>query len=99
MNLAESNTRAPLPDLEKLAHRRARAKMRWYFHAFVYVVVNLGLVTLAASNGRHWAVFPLMGWGLGLLIHGAFVWILAPGGGLYDRMLERERRALGAGNR
>ena len=97
MNTTTSN--ASQPNLEKLARRRAGAKMGWYIHAFVYVLVNLGLVTLAASHGRNWAVYPLMGWGLGLLIHGAFVWLLAPSGGLYDRLLERERRALGAGDR
>ena len=99
MNPTASSSNASRPDLEKLARRRAGAKMGWYIHAFVYVIVNLGLVTLSAANGHTWAMYPLMGWGLGLLIHGAFVWILAPGNGLYDRMLERERRALGAGNR
>jgi len=43
-------------------------------------------------------MYPLMGWGLGLLIHGAVVWFVA-GGGFYDRLVERERRALGAGDR
>lgn len=88
-----------LTDVERLARRRAGAKMGWYIHAFVYVVVNLGLVTLSAARGHTWAVYPLMGWGLGLLIHGAVVWFVAPGGGFYDRLVERERRALGAGDR
>jgi hypothetical protein len=44
-------------------------------------------------------MYPLMGWGLGLLIHGAVVWFVAPGGGFYDRLVERERRALDAGDR
>jgi hypothetical protein len=86
-------------DIEKLARRRAGAKMGWFIHAFVYVLVNIGLVMLAASRGSNWAMYPLMGWGLGLLIHGAVVWLIAPGGGLYDRLLERERRSLGGGDR
>ena len=56
------------------------------------------LVALSAAHGRNWAMYPLMGWGLGLLIHGAVVWFVA-GGGFYDRLVERERRALGAGDR
>ncbi|MGJ7543233.1 2TM domain-containing protein [Variovorax sp. LT1R16] len=92
-----SNT--TLPDIERMARRRAGAKMGWYIHAFVYVLVNLGLVALSAANGRTWAIYPLMGWGLGLLVHGAAIWLLAPGGGLYDRLLERERRALRARER
>ncbi|MDP9891955.1 hypothetical protein J2W32_002174 [Variovorax boronicumulans] len=95
MNTTTSNTSRP--DLEKLARRRAGAKMGWYIHAFVYVLVNIGLVGLSAAKGHSWAMYPLMGWGLGLLIHGAVIWFLAPGGGFYDRLVARERRALGAG--
>ena len=94
MNTTHSNP--SLPNIEKLARRRAGAKMGWYIHAFVYVLVNIGLVTLSAANGRTWAMYPLMGWGFGLLIHGAVVWFLAPGGGFYDRLVDRERRALNA---
>jgi hypothetical protein len=87
------------PDhLERLARRRASAKMGWYFHAFVYVLVNLLLILLATSNGQNWYMYPLLGWGLGLLIHGAAVFLVAPGGGLYDRVLERERKSLRGGD-
>jgi len=94
-----STSTTPRSDLERRARRRAGAKMGWYIHAFVYVLVNLGLVTLSASMGRGLAVYPLMGWGLGLLVHGAVIWFVAPGGNFYERLLERERRALGAGDR
>lgn len=87
------------PDaVERLARRRAGAKLGWYLHAAVYLVVNLGLIGLAASRGHGWAVYPLLGWGLGLLIHGAVVFVVAPGGNLYERLLARERKALGAGD-
>ena len=99
MSSSTSSSNRAEADLEKRARRRAGAKMGWFIHAFVYVVVNVGLVALAASRGHNWAVYPLMGWGLGLLIHGAVVWLIAPGGGLYDRLLERERRALGGEDR
>ena len=85
--------------IERLARRRAGAKMGWYIHATVYLLVNLFLVILASSRGHNWAMYPLLGWGLGLLIHGAVVFFVAPGGNLYDRMLERERRALRDGDR
>jgi hypothetical protein len=71
-------------------------KMGWYIHASVYVLVNLVLVLAAASRGHTWAMYPLLGWGLGLLIHGAVVFFLAPGNAFYERLLERERKALGA---
>ncbi|MGK6307585.1 2TM domain-containing protein [Variovorax sp. DT-64] len=85
--------------LERLARRRAGAKMGWYIHATVYVLVNLFLVILASSRGQDWAMYPLLGWGLGLLIHGAVVFFVAPGGNVYDRLLDRERKALRRGER
>lgn len=85
---------SPNDSTERLARRRAGAKMGWYVHAGVYLLVNLSLVLLSASRGHGWAIYPLLGWGLGLLIHGAVVWFVAPGGKLYTRVLERERRAL-----
>lgn len=83
------------PQAERLARRRAGTKMGWYLHASVYLLVNLGLVLLSFGQGRSWAAYPLLGWGLGLMIHGLVVFVVtAPGGGLYARLLARERRAL-----
>jgi hypothetical protein len=82
------------PALEQLAHRRARAKLGWYIHATVYVAVNLLLAALSALSGRHWAVFPAVGWGLGLAVHGAVVFLVAGGAGLHERLIERERSRL-----
>lgn len=81
-------------DPERLARRRAGAKMGWYVHAAVYLLVNLGLVALSMGQGRHWAAYPLLGWGLGLLVHGFVVFAAIPGGAFYERLLARERRAL-----
>ena len=83
-----------IDDLERLAHKRAKAKMGWFIHATVYVIVNAGLLTASLLMGRHWALFPLLGWGLGLAIHGAAVWLAAPGGGWHSRMVDKERQAL-----
>ncbi len=81
------------PDrIERLARRRASAKMGWYIHALVFVAVNLGLAVIAAAGGRNWVMFPALGWGLGLLIHGAVV--LGITSNLHSRLVERERAAL-----
>lgn len=79
---------------EQLAHRRARRKLGWYVHALAYVGVNLALLAISFAHGQHWALFPLFGWGLGLLIHGLVVFGAAPGGALYTRLLDCERAAL-----
>ena len=80
--------------IERLARRRAGAKMGWYVHALVYVCVNAGLALISWSSGRPWFLYPLAGWGLGLAIHGAVVWLALPGNGWHGRMVERERQAL-----
>lgn len=80
--------------LDQLARRRAKAKLGFFAHATVYVAVNLGLIALSLASGRHWAIFPLLGWGLGLLMHGLSVFLFAPGSNLLEGMVQRERARL-----
>jgi hypothetical protein len=81
-------------DLDRIARKRAGAKMGWYIHAFVFIAANLLLAVLSASSGRHWAVFPFFGWGLGLAVHGFVVFVVTSGSGLHDRLVARERERL-----
>ena len=48
------NTRTHHKELERLARKRAGAKLGWYIHASVYIAVNLLLAALSAASGRHW---------------------------------------------
>lgn len=87
---------AASPDKLRIAHRNVRMKMGFYLHAGVYVLVNafLAAVNLASSAEVMWFRWPLLGWGLGLAIHGAVVWFAMGGGGIRDRMLQDELRRL-----
>lgn len=77
--------------LEARARRRVGRKVGFYVHALVFVLVNLGLFVINAATGEpHWARFPLMGWSLGLAIHGLVTFIGLQGEGLRRRMLQRE---------
>jgi hypothetical protein len=87
-----ADTQSQERDLERLARRRAGAKMGWYIHATVYIAVNLLLAALSAMGGSRWAVFPALGWGIGLAIHGAVVFLVS--GGLHERLVQAERRRL-----
>ena len=80
--------------IDQLARRRASAKLGWYLHAGIYIAVNILLAVLSAHSGRSWAVFPALGWGLGLAIHGVVVWLKLTQHGLYARMVARERAVL-----
>jgi hypothetical protein len=81
-------------DLERLARKRAGAKLGWYIHAAVYLAVNVMLAFLSAMSDRSWAVFPAVGWGLGLAIHGAVVFLVTGGAGLHERLVQQERNRL-----
>ena len=80
--------------LEATARRRAGARMGWYVHAMVYLAVNTVLMLIAFGTGRNWAIFPALGWGLGLLLHGIGVWLSLGGGGLQQRLIDQERARL-----
>jgi len=55
------------------------------------VLVNVGLFAISSVSGRgNWHVWPLLGWGLGLAIHGLVTFIGLSGEGVRERMLEHE---------
>ena len=83
-------------NLERLARKRAGAKMGWYVHACMYVLVNAFMFALSYFGMRHrpWSVYPVLGWGLGLALHGVAVFVLGGGSGLRERLIERERERL-----
>lgn len=78
-------------DIERIARKRAGAKMGFIVHATIYVLVNLMLLAMSLSMGRGWAVFPLLGWGFGLAVHGVVVFFLTGNGSLHQKLVERER--------
>lgn len=79
--------------IERQARRRAGMKMGWYIHAAVYVLVNLFLAAISLGNGGTWFMYPALGWGLGLAIHGIVTFFIV-GGNMQARLVERERRKL-----
>jgi len=81
-------------DIERIAHRSARARLGWYIHGGVFLAVMTLLAALSALSGRAWAIYPAMGWGLGLAIHGLVVFFLTDGRGAYERLVDRERQRL-----
>jgi hypothetical protein len=78
--------------IDRLARRRAAAKMGWTIHALVYVLVNSLL--FAISRNGSWPVYPLLGWGIGLAMHGLAVFVLGSGGRIHGSMVQRERERL-----
>jgi hypothetical protein len=81
-------------DLRRLAIRRADQKLAFRSHLIAYAVVNGGLmaINIASSPGHWWFVWPLVGWGIGLVAHWASVYI--DGDDLRSRMIEAEYEKL-----
>ena len=94
--MTTSDTSQTNAALDRLARKRASAKLGWYTHALVYICVNVMLALMSVMSGKHWAVFPALGWGLGLAIHGLVVFFVTGGAGLHERLIERERQRLTA---
>ncbi len=94
--MTTNNTSMTPEEIDRLARKRAGAKLGWFFHAAVYVIVNLFVFGMShyAFGNRSWSVFPLLGWGLGLALHGASVWLIGAGGELRERMVQKERDRL-----
>lgn len=80
-------------EIERLAHKRAKAKLGWFVHALVYVLVN-GFLFASYYFGlrsRPWSALPMLGWGLGLALHGVSVFMLGTGSNLHGALVRKER--------
>jgi hypothetical protein len=81
-------------ELRRLAIRRADMKLAFRSHLMAYVIVNAGLVmiNLLTSRDYFWAIWPMLGWGIGLAAHGVTVYM--DGEGMRDRLIEQELEKL-----
>lgn len=82
------------------ARKTVDAKLGFYIHLLVYVLVNAGLagINLVTDPSRLWFQWPLIGWGAGLLFHGVMVLSRLKGRSLKDWMIAREMKKMNAGN-
>jgi len=77
-------------EIYREARKRVEAKKGFFIHLTVYIIVNIMLVLIWAfpgGGGFPWFVFPLGGWGIGILFHflEAFV---------FSRQTDWERKAI-----
>ena len=87
------------PDEYAKARERAKAKYGFFVHASVYaaVMVLLVLINLATSPGEIWFVWPLIGWGFAVVLHGVRVFLLEDKNVVIEKLTERELRRTTAG--
>jgi hypothetical protein len=82
------------PDQYAIARRRAEAKYGFFVHAAVYagVMVFLVIINLVTSPGDIWFIWPLIGWGFAVALHGMRAFWLADKSDIIDALTERELR-------
>jgi len=66
-------------EIYQKARKRVEEKRGFYRHLAVYIVVNIVLILIWAFTGRGypWFVWPLGGWGIGLLFHFLSVFVFS----------------------
>ncbi len=83
-------------EIDRIASKRAGSKLGWFIHAAAFTGINLVVFAMSkyGFGERSWSIIPFLGWGLGLALHGVSVWVLGAGGGLRERMVQKERERL-----
>ncbi|MBJ3764509.1 2TM domain-containing protein [Maribius pontilimi] len=76
------------------ARARAKAKFEFYVHVLIYAAVIglLATINMITSSGTIWFIWPLIGWGLAVALHGARVFLLGDKTAIIDALTEDELR-------
>jgi hypothetical protein len=82
-------------DLEQVAKRRVQARFGLAIHTVLYIVVNGSLFVIWSFTGRGypWFVWPMMGWGIGIVAH-VMALVIGPDSAREQRAIDRELRRL-----
>jgi polyferredoxin len=80
-------------DLRQRALTRLKKKRDFRAHLLVYAMVNAFLVAIWALTGQHflWPVFPIVGWGIGVVMN---AWDVYRGDEFSEDEIRRERGRL-----
>lgn len=82
------------------AKSRVEAKTGFFIHLAVYIVVNILLIiiNLGTSPQYLWFIWPLIGWGIGVIFHGIDVFCLTGATGIKERLIEKEMKKQASGS-
>ncbi|MEO0916072.1 MAG: 2TM domain-containing protein [Pseudomonadota bacterium] len=86
------------PDKYSQARGRAVAKYAFFVHAGVYAAVMalLVIINLVTSPAALWFIWPLIGWGFAVALHGLAVFLLTDRNAVLDALTQHELRRLNA---
>jgi len=74
------------------AKKKVETRMSFYTHLAVYVVVIslLTILNLTVAGDYFWVMWPMIGWGSGLIIHGLFSFVFDSESSLKERLIKKE---------
>jgi hypothetical protein len=87
-------------ELYNLARKRVEEKKGFFFHLALYVIVNIVLVltwAFPAGGGYPWFLWPLGGWGIGIVFHLLGVFVFFRTSNWQRREIEKEAERLRKG--
>lgn len=73
---------------------KAKARVEFQIHLFVYIAVItlLAVINLFKSPDQLWFIWPMLGWGIGLVAHALRVYFFSGEQSLKERMIEKEMK-------
>ena len=73
---------------------QAKARVEFRIHLFTYIGVIglLAIINLLKSPESLWFIWPMLGWGIGIIAHASMVYFSSGGPSLKDRMIEKEMK-------
>ena len=82
------------------AKKKVEARMGFYTHLAVYLMVIslLTILNLTVAGDYFWAMWPMIGWGSGVIVHGLFTFVFDSQSSLQERLIEKEIQKRNAQN-
>jgi hypothetical protein len=77
-------------DAYKVAEEKVEARIMLYKHLAAFITVNLllCLINLICSGSISWALWPILGWGMVVVIHASYIVFHTQG--LKENMIKKE---------
>ena len=74
------------------AKKKVETRMSFYTHLAVYlgVISLLTILNLTVAGDYFWAMWPMIGWGSGVVVHGLLTFVFDSKSSLKERLIEKE---------
>ena len=83
-------------ELYQYARQRVKRRRKFYSHVITWVVMSVFFILLnLATSDYFWAIFPILGWGIGVAFHGIQIFTNEWEDSEIDREYERLKKRKG----